>query len=102
MCTLHRPYDIDSSVQLVCKYLHAYKNRADGRKGINRLFIDNSEYYTLYKPHVFSVLMLGPPVKFGDDPNLTDEECHSLLKDYMPAHVTKNKVLQQLFIKYEL
>ena len=44
--------------------------------------------------------MLGPPVKFGDDPNLPDEECHSLLKEYMPHHVTKNKVLQQLFIKY--
>ena len=48
---------------------------------------------------MFSVLLLGPPVKFGDDPNLTIEECHSILKEYMPAHVIKNKVLQQLFIK---
>ena len=49
---------------------------------------------------VFSVLMSGPPVNFGDDPDLTDVECHSLLKEYMPEHVTHNKVLQQLFIKY--
>ena len=56
----------------------------------------------LYRAYVFSVLLLGPPVKFGDDPNLPDEECHYLLKEYMPDHVTKNKVLQQLFIKYEL
>ena len=55
--------------------------------------------YIIYKACVFSVLMLGPPVKFGDDPNLSIEECHYLLKLYMPAHVTKNKVLQQLFIK---
>ena len=48
------------------------------------------------------MLTLGPPVNFGNDPNLTDEECHSLLREYMPAHVVKNKVLQQLFIKYNL
>jgi len=46
------------------------------------------------------MLILGPPVKFGDDPNLTDEQCHYLLRKYMPAHVTRNKILQQLFIKY--
>ena len=48
------------------------------------------------------MLLKGPLVKFGDNPDLPDEECYTLLKDYMPAHVTKNKVLQQLFIKYRL
>ena len=56
-------------------------------------------FKTLYE---FSVLTLGPPVKFSNDPNLPDEECHSLLREHMPAHVVKNKVLQQLFIKYIL
>jgi len=54
----------------------------------------------MYKTHVFTLLILGAPVKFGDNPDLAIEECHSLLREYMPAHVTKNKVLQQLFIKY--
>ena len=40
------PYDIDSSVQLVCKYLNAYKNRADISQGINRLYVDNGERFT--------------------------------------------------------
>ena len=83
----------------MCKYLKAYKNRNNGKKGINRLYFDNSEY-CMYKTHAFTLLILGPPVKFGDDPDLAIEECHSLLREYMPAHVTKNKVLQQLFIKY--
>ena len=48
------------------------------------------------------VLILGAPIKFVDNPDLPDEQCYSLLKDYMPAHVTRNKVLQQLFIKYRL
>jgi len=38
-------------------------------------------------------------VKFGDDPDLKTAECHLFLKQYMPPHVTQNKVLQQLFIK---
>lgn len=33
-----RPYDIDPSVQLVCKYLNAYEKRTDEKKGINKLF----------------------------------------------------------------
>ena len=43
--------------------------------------------------------MSGPPIKFGDEPTLTDKRCYSLLKKYMPLHVTENKILQQLFIK---
>ena len=52
LCSLYRPYDIDSSVQLVCKYLRAYKNRGDGRRGINRLYTDNSKSYTLSEASV--------------------------------------------------
>ena len=39
-------------------------------------------------------------VKFGDDPDLPEEECQVLLKEYMPEHVTRSKVLQRLFVKY--
>jgi len=39
-------------------------------------------------------------VKFGDDPDLPEEQCHELLKKYMPQHVTTSKVLQRLFIRY--
>ena len=39
-------------------------------------------------------------VKFGDDPDLQEEECHMLLNKYMPEHVTRSKVLQRLFIRY--
>ena len=43
----HRPYDISPSVQLVCKYLRAYKYRDDLKKGINRLYIDNGKSYII-------------------------------------------------------
>ena len=49
-----------------------------------------------------AITYVGPCVKFGDNPNLTGQQCHTLLNDYMPRHVTKNKVLQQLIIKYRL
>ena len=43
-CDFYRAYEIDSSVQLVCKYLCAYKNRADVNHGINKLYSDNGKY----------------------------------------------------------
>ena len=38
-----RLYDIDPSVQLVCKYLQAYERRSDNRKGINKLCNDREK-----------------------------------------------------------
>ena len=38
MLCSHRPYDIDPSAQLVCKYLNAYKKREDREQGINRFY----------------------------------------------------------------
>ena len=38
-------------------------------------------------------------VKFGEDKNCSERECLQLLNKHMPAHVTKSKVLQQLFIR---
>ena len=38
MICSHRSYDIDSSVQLVCKYLNAYEKRTDEKRGINKLY----------------------------------------------------------------
>ena len=49
-CALYSPYDVDASVQLVCKYLRAYKYRADKKQGINKLYVDNGKFsITLYK-----------------------------------------------------
>ena len=39
-------------------------------------------------------------VKFGDDPDLPEEQCHMLLRKYMPPHVKTSKVLQRLFVRY--
>lgn len=74
------PYDVDSDVQLVCKYLRAYKN-----KNIDRLYRDR-----------------GPRalVQFSCDSDLPDEECHSLLKTYMPNHISCSKITQHLFIRF--
>ena len=43
----YRDYDIDESVQLVCKYLHAFENRNDDKKGINKLYVDASKSHVI-------------------------------------------------------
>ena len=43
----HRLYDINPSVQLVCKYLNAYKNRADKKRGINKLFNEICKFFII-------------------------------------------------------
>ena len=42
-----RPYDVDEGVQLVCKYLRAYDYRSNLKKGINKLYNDNSKLLLL-------------------------------------------------------
>lgn len=71
------PYDVDSDVQLVCKYLQAYKRGKIDRQ---------------YQEH-------GRLVKFSLDDDLSDEACHGLLKEYMPKHVAQTKLTQKLYIK---
>ena len=71
------PYDVNSDVQLVCKYLQAYKKGKIDRQ---------------YQEH-------GPLVKFSRDDKLSDKACHELLKEYMPEHVAQTKLTQKLFIK---
>lgn len=70
-------YAVDEDVQLVCKYLQAYKTGKIDRK---------------YQEH-------GPLVKFSGGGPLLDKVCHDLLKDYMPKHVAQTKLSQKLFIK---
>ena len=71
------PYDIDSDVQLVCKYLRAYKTGA-----IDQMYyIKRSE------------------ISFGNESDLEEEECHQLLRDSMPSHICSSKITQKLFIK---
>ena len=39
------------------------------------------------------------PVKFSLDKDLTVDECHSLLSEFMPQHMKKNKTTQKLFVR---
>ena len=73
------PFLVDQDVQLVCKYLRAYKM---GGRGIDREYRE------------------GHLVKFSTDPDLSDEECHQLLLEHMPKHIRATKITQQLFIRY--
>ena len=74
------PFCVDSDVQLVCKYLRAYKT---GR--IDEL------YREIHKQKI----------KFSNDRNLSEEECQALLKEYMPKHqrLAPTKITQQLFVR---
>ena len=38
-------------------------------------------------------------VKFSDDEDLSDDECHVLLQEYMPDHIQETKITQKLFIR---
>lgn len=77
------PFTVDNDVQLVCKYLRAYKASLVGNpRGINREYKEG-----------------GLLVKFSLEPNLSDEDCHRLLQEYMPKHITPTKITQQLFIR---
>eukprot|EP00731_Ephydatia_muelleri_P026772 Em0018g872a len=71
------PFIMDEEVQLVCKYLKAYKE-----KEIDRLYKD------------------GQPVKFSLGPVIAEKECHKLLDEFMPSHIRTRKITQHLFIKY--
>ena len=71
------PYDVDKDVQLVCKYLQAYRSNS-----IDRLYRDGC-----------------PLIKFSLYRDIPDEQCHSLLKTYMPDHIACSKITQHLFIR---
>jgi hypothetical protein len=86
------PYNVDASVQLVCKYLRAYELRdhptRKKKEGIDKLLSkkDNKRSIT-----------------FANLPDFTKEsekECHRLLQKYMKSHVRVNKLQQKLFIGY--
>ena len=38
-------------------------------------------------------------VRFSDDKDLSDAECHRLLQKYMPEHIKETKITEKLFIK---
>ena len=75
-----KAYSVNEDVQLVCKYLKAHKT--GGTKGIDKLYREG-----------------GQLVKFSLDPELSEEECQSLLQKYMSEHIKKTKITQRLFIK---
>ena len=74
------PYAVDADVQLVCKYLQAYKMGVPKR--IDRLYKEGCQL-----------------VKFSTDPDLSEDDCHRLLQEYMPKHIASTKITQQLFIR---
>ena len=74
-------FTVDSDVQLVCKYLKAYKRRKKD-SGIDRLYKEGKK-----------------EVKFSLDPDLPAKKCQKLLQKYMPKHVTCSKITEHLFIK---
>ncbi|XP_019857334.1 PREDICTED: uncharacterized protein LOC109585637 [Amphimedon queenslandica] len=81
------PYKVDDDVQLVCKYLKAYKAEQENpgtREGINKLFND----------------FIQIPVKFSTEADFDESECLSLLDKYMPDYIAERKISQKLFIKY--
>lgn len=72
------PFDVDDDVQLVCKYLQAFKTGV-----IDRQYQEG-----------------GPLVKFSGRDRLSDTTCHELLKEYiMPKHAAESKLTQKLFIQ---
>lgn len=79
------PFTVDSDVQLVCKYLRAYKEelKHNSGLGIDRLYEEG-----------------GPLIKFSLESDLANEECHELLQEFMPEHVVSTKITQQLFIRW--
>jgi hypothetical protein len=94
------PYDVDSDVQLVCKYLQACKIRK-----IDKLCCDGPIMYrirSMADPELYPRdERTCPIIKFSTDPDLSDEECHKLLQEYMPHHLADTKITQQLFVRYE-
>jgi len=48
MILFYRYYDIDESVQLVCKYLRAYDKRNDTNIGINKVYNEAGMYVIVF------------------------------------------------------
>ncbi|XP_065839047.1 uncharacterized protein [Oscarella lobularis] len=86
------PFDIDSSVQLVCKYLKAYDNGS-----IDKLAKAKKRFLKKLRRAKSEEMEI---VKFSVEKDLCDDECYHLLDRYMPEHAKQRKVSQVLFVKY--
>ena len=75
------PYMVDNDVQLVCKYLLAYRS---------------NEIDTIHEELHHDKL---PGVKFSTKKDLTNKECQHILLQNMPPHVKHSKITQRLFVK---
>ena len=91
-------YCVDGDVQLVCKYLQAYRNGT-----IDTLYIERKgktmEYYKDFQRYKCCMHVLGTPVKFSSNSDVSVAECQRLLQFYMPEHVKGNKITTKLFIQ---
>ncbi len=76
------PFKVDPDVQLVCKYLQAYKLKSDKAKGIDKLFKEKTDL-----------------IQFSADNDLKEKQCQDLLKEYMPEVMAATKTTQQLFVR---
>ncbi len=75
------PFEVDADVQLVCKYLQAYKLKSDINKGIDKLYKETEV------------------VQFSTDKNLKERQCQDLLQEYTPIVMAATKITQQLFLR---
>ena len=47
-------------------------------------------------------LVAGPLIKFSNDDDLTNEDCHMFLTKHMEQDIFVNKLLQRLFVRLEV
>lgn len=99
-----RHYVIDDDVQLVCKYLRAYKidqEQPGSQYGINKRYYGKPLITIHLSKICFIDFHFGEPalVKFSTVKDLDDHTCRSLLDEYMPLYIKERKISQKLFIK---
>ena len=88
------PYFCDGQVQLVCKYLKAMKENTLDQAVLNGKDLRVSSIHSL-------ICITGnrEGARIGSTKMLTNEDCCSLLNEYMPPHVRLRKITQKLYIR---
>lgn len=84
------PFTVDSDVQLVCKYLRAYKTPSNKFKGIDKLYYEEIGPDSNIQEHL---------VKFSLEPDLSEQDCHDLMHEFMTMPIKSTKIIQHLFIQ---
>ena len=82
-------YDIDESVQLVCKYLRAYDNRNDTNIGINKVYNEAGMYVIVFCVVVWT-LHVTKPFKMNTDQLILVECLYSITCILQPPQCGSN------------